>query len=61
MTNLFNTIHIDDKENITANFHLPNGRIGTDFQHPNPESFKAFVQPMREACTAFINTVPLQV
>jgi hypothetical protein len=58
-TDLFNTIYIDEKENITANFDLPQQKIGTDFHLPNPETFRKFVDPLKEACRNFINAVPL--
>lgn len=55
VTDLFNTIYIDEKERVTANFTLPAGKITEDFSIPNPESFRKKVDPLRKACYSFIH------
>lgn len=59
ITDLFNTICIDEKENITANFDLPAQKITADISLTNPDTFRKFVTPLKEACHNFINAVPL--
>lgn len=60
VTKLFNTIHIDSKENISANFHL-NGRIASTTAVSNPNTFKDQANALRETCRNFINEVPAPV
>lgn len=58
-TDLFNTIQIDEKDNITANFDFPADKITANLTLSNPETFRKFVDPLKEACHNFINAVPL--
>lgn len=60
VTDLFNTIRIDERGNIDANFPL-DGKITADFSLPNPSTHMKYVDKLRETCHSFINTVPLPV
>lgn len=60
VTKLFNTIHIDSKENISANFNM-NGRITSATAVVNPDTFKVHANALRERCRNFINEVPATV
>jgi hypothetical protein len=59
VTDLFNTIFIDEHENITSNFSLT-GKIGSDFIIKNPATFRKFIPVLRDACNAFINDVTVE-
>ncbi|HUQ67150.1 MAG TPA: polysaccharide pyruvyl transferase family protein, partial [Flavitalea sp.] len=56
VTDLFNTIYIDDKENFTPNFVL-NGKINADFSIRNPETFTTNAHLMRNVCNAFTSDI----
>jgi hypothetical protein len=60
VTDLFNTIYIDDKENITSNFPL-DGKIRDDFSIKNPDTFKTNAQLLRNICNAFTSDIPVEV
>lgn len=57
VTELFNTILIDNKNNITANFNFV-GKIDENFSVPNPDRFMQFVPVLNAACNAFVKSVP---
>lgn len=59
VTDLFNTIYIDEKENISSNFNL-HGKIKGDFSFRNPELFKKFVPALRDACNAFVKDISIE-
>lgn len=60
VTKLFSTIHIDSKENISANFNM-NGKITSSTAVINPDTFKDKALALRETCRNFINEVPATV
>ena len=60
VTDLFNTIYIDDKENISSNFGM-NEKIDENITISNPETFSAGALRMREICDNFIKDISLQV
>ena len=59
VTDLFNTIYIDENENISSNFDIPQ-KINEDFILKNPESFRRNVPVLENACKTFIKDVPVQ-
>ncbi|MBL7698896.1 MAG: polysaccharide pyruvyl transferase family protein [Chitinophagaceae bacterium] len=60
VTDLFNTIYIDDKGNVSSNLPLK-GAIGENIAITNPDSFRADARRMREMCSNFINDISLRV
>jgi hypothetical protein len=56
VTDLFNTIFVDDKRGISANFKL-NGAIDASFSIPNPDRFRSFVPGLRKSCNDFIRGI----
>jgi hypothetical protein len=56
VTDLFNTIFIDEHENISSNFVL-NGKIGSQPALVNPALFRKFVPVLRDACNSFVNGI----
>jgi hypothetical protein len=58
VTDLFNTIFIDENENISSNFSLK-GKIGSDFTLQNPSSFQEYVPVLRNACNLFVKDIPV--
>jgi hypothetical protein len=52
VTDLFNTVYIDEKENISSNFNLQ-GKINADFSLDNPDTFRNNVPALRATCNAF--------
>ena len=56
VTDLFNTIFIDEDENIASNFGLT-GKIDSGYAVKNPGVFKKFIPVLRDACNAFVNDV----
>lgn len=60
VTDLFNTICIDEKENISSNFSLQ-GKITGSIDISNPGTFRKNAQLMRETCGNFIKGVSLTV
>ena len=60
ITELFNTIYIDEKENITSNFNL-HEKINENFSHRNPETFRSAVLPLRDTCQAFVKVIAVEV
>lgn len=61
VTDLFNTIYIDEDENVTTNFQPPSGRITENISLINPDTFNKHVKGLRNNCQAFINEVPFTV
>src|SRR5205085_10361521 len=59
VTNLFNTIYIDEKENISSNFPL-HGKINADFSINNPETFRSNAQVLRNVCNAFTSDISIE-
>ena len=59
VTEMFNTIYIDEKENITANFDIRD-KINEDFAPRNPETFRSYVPVLDSVCKSFINGVSVQ-
>jgi hypothetical protein len=59
VTDLFNTIFIDENENITANFNLT-GKIGSNFSLANPDKFKKFLPILNDACNSFIQEINVE-
>ena len=60
VTDLFNTIFIDEQENITSNFGFEK-KITSNYSLKNPERFKEHVAVLRDACNAFVQTFPVGV
>lgn len=60
VTDLFNTIYIDDKGNVSSNFEL-SGRINESVAITNPGNFRSDALRMREICGNFIKDISLQV
>lgn len=56
VTDLFNTIFIDENENITSNFGL-NSKIGNNYTTENPSAFKQFIPMLRSVCNSFVHDV----
>ena len=59
VTNMFNTIYIDEKENISSNFNLRE-KIGVNFSISNPGLFTKFVPALRNACNSFVKDVSVK-
>ncbi len=59
VTDLFNTIFIDEKENISSNF-IMQGKINADFSFSNPDTFLNNVSPLREKCNAFTKDISVE-
>jgi exopolysaccharide biosynthesis predicted pyruvyltransferase EpsI len=59
VTELFNTIYIDENENISSNFDIPQ-KINEDLVLKNPESFRRNVPVLENACETFIKDVTVQ-
>ena len=59
VTEMFNTIYIDEKENITANFDIRD-KINEGFAPRNPETFRSYVPVLDSVCKSFINGVSVQ-
>lgn len=59
VTDMFNTIYIDEKENISSNFGF-HKKINEDFTIKNPESFRSSVSVLENVCKTFINDVPVK-
>jgi hypothetical protein len=55
VTDMFNTVCIDDEENISSNFQMSN-KIGSDFSVHNPDVFKKYATGLRSACNTFIKS-----
>jgi hypothetical protein len=56
VTDLFNTICIDENENISSNFEM-NGKIAENFSVKNPDSFRPQALRLREICNSFIRGI----
>lgn len=56
ITDMFNTIYIDEKENISSNFNLRE-KISGNFSLRNPELFRKFVPALRSACNSFVKDI----
>lgn len=54
ITDLFNAIYIDDKEQVSANFSLT-GKISESFSLENPQTFMRTLPLLRYHCNRFIN------
>jgi len=59
ITDLFNTIYIDEKENISSNFSMK-GKINTDLSFSNPDTFRKNVSALREICNAFTKDISVE-
>jgi exopolysaccharide biosynthesis predicted pyruvyltransferase EpsI len=57
ITDLFNTIYVDEEDNITTNF-LFHKKISEDMRIENPDIFKTYVKDLRDRCNSFIKQVP---
>lgn len=60
VTDLFNTIFIDEDENISSNFGLQ-GKIGSNFNLENPPLFRKFVPVLRDACSSFVQDITVAI
>lgn len=58
ITDLFNTIYIDDNENISSNFNFTE-KIAESTRITNPEKFKAQAANLRDICTSFVNGISI--
>lgn len=58
ITDLFNTIYIDDEEQVSANFSI-NGKISEDYAIANPEKFRHTVPMLKETCKNFVDEVTM--